>query len=326
MKERLLVILIFLSIFACSLNKGKSSGFIYIVKKGDSLTKISQEYKVSISDIKYYNDKYYNDLIIGEKLFIPLPNHDLSKKETIIVDNESVEKNYKTSKVHDGLIYRVQAGDNLYRISRNFGLTISQIKELNNLTSDLISIDQKLYIKKYETKKEQKSDLAKAKESNKLAKKDTKTESPSKYSSPNAGDAKTFPQEWKSAFILPVSGRLSSPFGMRGGRLHKGVDISAPPGSQIKAAFSGRVSYTGFMKDYGNIILIEHGNDVVTVYAHNEINLVKKSDTVNKGDVIARLGSTGRSTGPHLHFEIRVANKPIDPAEIIREIKSLEKI
>ncbi len=328
MNFKLLIIIIVISIMGCSLNKGKSEGFIYIVKRGDTLTKISKEYKVSISDIKYYNDKYYDDLIIGERLFIPLANHDLAKKETLVKNDQIVKKEYNTRKVKDGLVYIVQPGDNLYSISRNFALTVSQLKDLNNLSSDIINIDQELYIKRNEPKKVQKIKIANAKKTNKVAKVETvkNKNSTNKYSSPNAGRTSDFPEDWKNAFILPVSGRISSPFGMRGGRLHKGIDISAPPGTQIKVAYSGTVSYTGFLKDYGNIILVEHGNNVVTVYAHNEINLVKKSDKVNKGDVIARLGSTGRSTGPHLHFEIRVNNKPIDPAKIISEINSLQKI
>lgn len=328
MRIKLFRIIFLLFLISCSLNKGKSQGFIYIVKKGDTLTKLSRDYNVSISDIKYYNDKYYNDLIIGEKLFIPLPEEKLTQEATSQNNIEIKKKKFDTIKNKDGLIYIVQAGDNLYQISKNFGMTVSQLKDLNQLESDLIDINQQLYIKKYDTKKVQKVKLANAEKSNKVAVKKTTTSSSgsSNYSSPNAGDANSFPSEWKNEFLLPVQGRISSSFGMRGGRLHKGVDISAPPGSQIKASYSGTVSYTGFLKDYGNIIIVEHGKGIVTVYAHNEINLVKKSDKVNKGDVIARLGSTGRSTGPHLHFEIRVANKPVDPAKIISEINSLEKI
>jgi murein DD-endopeptidase MepM/ murein hydrolase activator NlpD len=324
---------------ACSLNKGKSGGFIYVVKSGDTLAKISREYNIPVSTIKYYNDKYYEDLIIGERLFIPLPNHELAKKETVVKDKEVVAKDYSTAKSKDGLIYRVQAGDTMYGISRNFGITVAQLKELNNVSSDALSIGQELYIKKFESKNTQQKNIKIAEKKDKIAEpkktsskaKVAKTSSPKKssasvYSSPNSGRASSFPQEWKDAFLLPVNGRVSSPFGMRGGRLHKGVDITAPPGTGIKVAYAGTVTYTGFLRDYGNVIIVEHGKEVVTVYAHNEINLVKKSDKVNKGDVIARLGSTGRSTGPHLHFEIRVLNKPIDPSKIISEINSLKKI
>lgn len=328
MKCKILLFIIVILLSACSLNKGKSEGFIYVVKSGDTLTKISNDYNVPVSDIKYYNDKYYNDLIIGERLFIPLPDHELARNEKVVKDNKVIDKEFNTSKVRDGLIYKVQAGDNLYRISRNFGITVSQLKELNNLSSDLISIDQELYIKRFDNKRAQKKKIEIAEKKDKIAQpKDSKKRpSTTTYSSPNAGEISSFPQEWSGAFILPVNGRISSSFGMRGGRLHKGVDISAPPGTQIKAAYSGTVTYTGFLKDYGNIIIIEHGKEVITVYAHNEINLVKKSDMVNRGDVIARLGSTGRSTGPHLHFEIRVDNKPIDPAKIIAELVTLKKI
>lgn len=327
MKLNILLFIILITLAGCSLNKGKSEGFIYVVKSGDTLYKISSEYNIPVSTIKYYNDKYYSDLIIGERLFIPLPNHDLAQKNKIVKNDKIVEKEYRTIKTSDGLMYRVQSGDTLYGIGRNFGITASQLKDLNNLNTDLISIDQELYIKMFDSKKIQKRKLEVAEKRNKTTQpKVAKTTSSSVYTSPNRGDSSSFPQEWKNDFLLPVNGRLSSPFGMRQGRLHKGVDITAPPGTEINVAYSGTVTYTGFLRDYGNVIIVEHGKEVVTVYAHNEINLVKKSDKVDKGDVIARLGSTGRSTGPHLHFEIRVANKPIDPAEIISEINSLKKI
>ncbi len=329
MKIKLLLLILMILLSACSFNKGKSEGFIYVVKSGDTLSKISSEYNVPVSALMYYNDKYFADLIIGERLYIPLANHDLAIKETYVKDNQIVEKEYNSLKSKDGLLYKVKAGDTLYGISRNFGLTVSQLKEINNLDTDLISIDQELYIKKFEAKKKQKKNIEEAKKKDKISQpkiSQTGTKSSTLFSSPNEGKASSFPQEWKNSYLLPVSGRISSPFGMRRGSLHKGVDITAPPGTEIKAAYSGTVSYTGFLRDYGNVIVIEHGKDVVTVYAHNEINLVKKSDKVNKGDIIARLGSTGRSTGPHLHFEIRVANKPIDPAKIISEINTLKKI
>ena len=319
----LFLILIFLA--SCSLNKGKSGGFIYIVKSGDNLNKISREYNISVSTLKYYNDKYYNDLIIGERLFIPLPNHELAKQETQVSAGQTVLKTYNTEKVSDGLIYRVQAGDTIYAISRNFGLTVAQLQELNNLDDSFLSINQKLYIKRFVSKKDQKKKIETSEKKQQIANQ-TPSANHEETDSPNKGDINSFPVAWKDSFLLPVTGSISSPFGMRGGRLHKGVDITAPPGTAIKAAYAGTVSYTGFLRDYGNVLIIEHGNDIVTVYAHNEINLVKKSDKVNRGDVIARLGSTGRSTGPHLHFEIRVANKPIDPAKIISEINSLKKI
>ena len=328
MKFKKLLFIMIITLAGCSINKGKSGGFIYVVKSGDTLDMISSEYNIPVSTIKYYNDKYYSDLIIGERLFIPLPNHQLVQKDKIVKNDKIVGKEYRTIKASDGLLYRVQSGDTLYGIGRNFGITASQLKDLNGLNTDLISIDQELYIKKFDSKKTQKRKLVVAEKRNKTTEPkvaQSKTSS-SVYTSPNTGDSNSFPQEWKNAFLLPVNGRLSSPFGIRGGRLHKGVDITAPPGTEINVAYSGIVTYTGFLRDYGNVIIVEHGKEVVTVYAHNEINLVKKSDKVDKGDVIARLGSTGRSTGPHLHFEIRIANKPIDPAEIISEINSLKKI
>ncbi len=124
---------------------------------------------------------------------------------------------------------------------------------------------------------------------------------------------------------LPVDGRISSYFGMRKhpitGRwkMHDGVDIAAPAGTPIHAVGAGRVVYSGWQKGYGNIVVIEHAGGVVTKYAHNEVNLVDVGDEVNAGDVVARVGSTGMSTGPHVHFEVRYAGRTVDPLDSTKE-------
>ncbi len=111
-----------------------------------------------------------------------------------------------------------------------------------------------------------------------------------------------------------VVGTLSSGFGPRGGRPHKGVDIAAPPGTPIFAAAAGKVVYSDDkQRGYGNLVILRHAGGYVTVYAHNRRNLVDVGDQVRQGSRIAEVGSTGRSTGPHLHFEIRVEGKAIDP-------------
>jgi murein DD-endopeptidase MepM/ murein hydrolase activator NlpD len=120
-------------------------------------------------------------------------------------------------------------------------------------------------------------------------------------------------------FIKPVEGKIISGFGPRNGKMHKGIDIQAPEGESIKAAEDGVVIFSGFLKGYGNVIIIKHEEDFFTVYAHNKVNLVKEGEFVKKGQVIGKVGMTGNAQIPHLHFEIRKKTKPLDPTKYIQE-------
>lgn len=120
------------------------------------------------------------------------------------------------------------------------------------------------------------------------------------------------------AWPVPHFYRVSSSFGPRGRRHHDGIDIPAPRGTPIVAADTGVVIYSdNGIRGYGNMIVLAHGDDIFTVYAHNRKNKVRKGDRVEKGEGIAEIGNTGRSTGPHLHFEIRVKNKVRNPAQFL---------
>jgi murein DD-endopeptidase MepM/ murein hydrolase activator NlpD len=116
-----------------------------------------------------------------------------------------------------------------------------------------------------------------------------------------------------TGFVWPVSGPVTSPFGWRWGRMHQGIDIGVPYGTPIRAAASGTVVYCGWMSGYGNLIAIDHGNGISTAYAHQSAVAAGCGQPVNQGDVIGYVGSTGHSTGPHLHFEVRVNGSPVDP-------------
>ena len=118
----------------------------------------------------------------------------------------------------------------------------------------------------------------------------------------------------KGSFTWPVdSRRITSHYGTRKGRQHKGIDIVAPTGTRVVAAASGMVVYSGVLGGYGNLIIIDHENGYSTVYAHNSKNLVKEGDRVKRGQRIGQVGSTGRSTGPHLHFEVRKGHQAVNP-------------
>lgn len=118
-------------------------------------------------------------------------------------------------------------------------------------------------------------------------------------------------------FLNPTDGVLTSAFGERWGRTHKGIDIGATAGTEIYAAFDGVVKYAGVLDGYGNYIEISHKDGFETAYAHCDSLLAKTGDAVLKGQLIAYVGSTGNSTGPHLHFEIRCDGEVKDPLEYV---------
>jgi murein DD-endopeptidase MepM/ murein hydrolase activator NlpD len=115
-----------------------------------------------------------------------------------------------------------------------------------------------------------------------------------------------------SGLIWPVNGPVVSPFGMRWGRLHAGIDIAVPYGTPIHAAASGTVIFAGWMGGYGNFVIIDHGGGLATGYAHQS-SIAVGGGSVSQGQVIGYVGCTGHCFGPHLHFEVRVNGTPVDP-------------
>jgi murein DD-endopeptidase MepM/ murein hydrolase activator NlpD len=120
-------------------------------------------------------------------------------------------------------------------------------------------------------------------------------------------------KQGSGALIWPVNGTFTSPFGMRWGRLHAGIDIAAPTGTPLRAADSGRVAIAGWVGGYGNYTCIQHNGAMSTCYGHQSSIGVSVGQSVSKGQVIGALGNTGNSTGPHLHFEVRINGSPVDP-------------
>jgi murein DD-endopeptidase MepM/ murein hydrolase activator NlpD len=178
--------------------------------------------------------------------------------------------------------YTVKEGDTLWNISRRFGIPLKELLQANGLReTSVLQIGQVLRV-------------------------------------PSRGGVPAAPQRAQQGFIWPVNGRISSRFGPRGRGFHYGVDIIAPVGTVVRAAESGVVSYSGWMSGYGRVVIITHASGLQTVYAHNSVNLVREGQRVNKGDPIARVGSTGNATCPHLHFEMRRNGRPVDPLEFLR--------
>lgn len=113
-------------------------------------------------------------------------------------------------------------------------------------------------------------------------------------------------------------GYVTSPFGMRWGRRHNGIDIGMPIGTEVKASDGGKIIFSGYKGGYGYCVIIDHGANVRTLYAHNSKLLVKKGQKVYKGQTVAKSGNSGRSTGPHLHFEVLKNGKPVNPAKYVK--------
>ena len=123
--------------------------------------------------------------------------------------------------------------------------------------------------------------------------------------------------------IWPISGEVTSGFGWRnaplgeGKELHPGIDIGSNMGMPVVATADGEVVQSGWSEGYGNIVQIDHGNGIVTIYGHNSRIIVNTGEKVKKGQVISYVGSTGKSTGPHVHYEIRVNGNTVDPTSFL---------
>jgi murein DD-endopeptidase MepM/ murein hydrolase activator NlpD len=135
---------------------------------------------------------------------------------------------------------------------------------------------------------------------------------------PRAGLHALDPAAHGELLSWPAPGVLISGFGARERDQHDGIDLACPEGTPVRAALDGVVLFAGEQRGYGNLVLVAHEGDLVTVYAHNSENLVRKGERVSRGGEIARVGHTGNATGPHLHFEVRVSAHPHDPLGFLR--------
>lgn len=183
--------------------------------------------------------------------------------------------------------HTVQSGESLYSIGKRYGVSYQRIARANGLRdASRIRVGQRLAIPVRPV-------VARAPAAPAPAEQATR---------PGA------PLAWPVA-----GGKLSSKFGQRGRSFHEGIDISAPVGTPVRAAERGTVVFSGEMRGYGNMVVIHHPDDRLTVYAHNHSNWVQEGERVRRGQNVAALGRTGRTTGPNLHFEVWVGEDLVDP-------------
>jgi murein DD-endopeptidase MepM/ murein hydrolase activator NlpD len=129
----------------------------------------------------------------------------------------------------------------------------------------------------------------------------------------SSSSSSSAPSAAPGGYQWPVSGPVTSPFGWRWGRMHEGIVIAVPSGTPVHASAAGTVIYASWMDGYGNFVIIDHGGGIATAYGHNTSLAVTVGQHVEQGSVIAYSGSTGHSTGPHVHFEVRVNGNAVDP-------------
>lgn len=220
-------------------------------------------------------------------------------KETILAANDlpNADRVYVGQKLTilsaDGAIHKVKQGESLWEISRLYRTDLDSIVAANSLANpNRLLPSQELIIPGRAA-----ASIGSALRSERLVSSDGRL---------------------LRAFSWPVRGRISSPYGPRWGRMHHGIDIAVNTGTEVKAAAAGRVSFSGWNGDYGYLVIIDHGDGVETRYAHNSRLLVRAGQYVTRGQVIALSGSTGNSTGPHVHFEIRLRGNSVNPLNYLQ--------
>lgn len=194
-----------------------------------------------------------------------------------------------------GATHVVKKGETIYRIARTYGVEARDLMEVNDLTDPrLLKPGMELFVP------------------GALRPLDVPPLPPGVIPEPEPVPSPV-PSPREATLRWPLHGVLYSRFGVRQGQRHDGIDISAPEGTPVLAAAGGVVVYTGRQSGYGAIVIVKHDGGLVTLYAHNSAVLVKEGERVEPGTPIARVGQSGRTTGPHLHFEVRDGTRPRNP-------------
>lgn len=262
----------------------------YIVSEGDTIESISKDFIISPSSIIVSNKlDEKSELKTGQELFFP-----------------SI----------DGIIYETKKEDNLWSIAKDYNLSPESIIREDKANPAILSIGEKLILKGI-------TEIKVKDTSNDINVKSTSNEIKTKKADSDNINTKAYKkttstQNTSSSFMWPASGSISSKFGSRWGSKHTGLDIAVETGTSVKAATAGKVIFSGWKGNYGNLIIIDHGNGYKTYYAHNSKLLAKVGQSVDKGAVVSLSGSTGNSTGPHLHFEIRQNDEPVNPLSFLK--------
>lgn len=244
-----------------------------VVKKGDTLYSIARANGISLDELMLWNN---------------------ISDPTKLQVGVTLQITAPTNNIRQ---YTVQKNDTLWSIAQAHNVTVQDILTANNMRSEtILQIGSVLHIPENEVHP-------------------PSTIPSTQPTSLAASVIPLVPETNLNTIELawPVMGRLTSSFGTRWGSVHEGVDLGVPIGTPVRAAAEGVVSFAAVRGAYGWLVVIEHADGWETYYAHNSQLLVKVGDSVQQGQVIAKSGSSGRTTGPHLHFEVRRNGVPIDP-------------
>ena len=254
----------------------------YVVAAGDSLWSIASSQNLEL-DTLVGSNIFKNSSLLHPGMVLRIPNQ-------------------------DGIFYTIKNGDKIDNIANRYRVAVDKIKKVNP-TVDLYSLKTGSEIFLPGARIEAVSEPAAAK---KPGTGSTAKQTTSSVNKPSRG------LRW------PVMGKINSSYGWRRhpvtrrSDFHTGLDIKAGRGTVIRSAGDGKVAFTGWMGAYGRVVVVDHANGLSTLYSHCDSLLVKQGDRVATGQNIARVGSTGRTTGPHLHFEVRSGNKPVNPLPYLK--------
>ena len=197
-----------------------------------------------------------------------------------------------------GFRHRVKSGENLYRIGQAYGVDYRDLARVNAIGDpNRIEIGQRLIVPN--------------------ATRELPVEVITPTRARGVAPAPSVLPADRSPFVWPVVGRVMDTFGPRGETHHDGIDVAAPIGAPVRAARGGRVLYSDDLVRYGNVLIVDHGEGYVTVYAHNRANGVATGAIVRQGDVIAEVGDSGDASAPSLHFEVRKDNIARNPLHFL---------
>jgi murein DD-endopeptidase MepM/ murein hydrolase activator NlpD len=213
----------------------------------------------------------------------------------------------------------VQPGQTLFRISQAYGVPVATLIDANRLKpSAPLKVGQRLFIPgAAEAKKVEVSRRLTTEERAALERslREELTPPPPWTATPAPSQPRV---KTDADFVWPIHGPVNSPFGPRNGRLHAGIDIGSPSYQEVVAAADAEVIYANDTRGpLGKAVVLQHGQEVRTVYAHLSIIVARERDTVRQGQAIGGVGETGRATGPHLHFEVRRNGAPVNPEEYL---------
>ncbi len=255
---------------------------VYTVEKGDTFVQIAKSLGMTVDELSELNpDVVIDKLWIGDELVIqrsvPMLSVWTVENETYEQTIESPVEYTETDAMYQGESkVTVQGEDGLAEVNANFRYVNGYLEEQTVLSTTVLQAATTTEI------------LVGTREKPRTAS--------------------------TGVYIWPVSGHITSRYGTRsGGEFHTGLDIGVSTGTTVKAADGGTVTFAGWKGNYGYLVVITHDNGAQTYYAHNSSLLVSAGDKVYQGQAIARSGATGRATGPHCHFEIRIGGKTVNP-------------